>query len=151
MNKILEKECLCIGLSNAAAQEYNAPFLKKYHAVTICPGPNIANFSEIVSLSTMVDHIYGRTNIMTNEQRSNMFINELQLYIDYLIEQILATKDLDSEPKKKKQLNDYYANLKSGIQYYRDLPSELPLKTSKFIEDLNKAEKEIDKLKEMYL
>lgn len=151
MNKILEKECLCIGLSNAAAQEYNAPFLKKYHAVTICPGPNIANFSEIVPLSTMVDHIYGRTNIMTNEQRSNMFINELQLYIDYLVEQILASKDLDNEPKKKKQLNDYYTNLKSGIAYYRGLPEDISIKTSTFLEELQSAENEIDKLKEMYL
>lgn len=151
LNKILEKECLCIGLSNAAAHEYNAPFLKKYNAVTICPGPNIANFSKIVSLSTMVDHIYGRTDIMTNTARPHMFINELQLYIEYLVEQILASKDLDAEVKKKKQLNDYYLNLKTGIAYYRALPEHLGIKTEAFLKELSVAENEIDKLKEIYL
>ena len=32
----------------------------------------------------MVDHIYGRSNIITRTDRPNMFIKELNLYIDYL-------------------------------------------------------------------
>lgn len=151
LQKITEKECLCIGLSNAASHEYNAPFLKKYSAVTICPGPNIANFSKVVSLDTMINHIYGRENIMTNPERKHMFINELQLYIDYLMEQIAGAKELDSDVKKKKQLNDYYANLKSGIDYYRTLEKDLNNFPNGFIGDLDKAEKEIDTLKEIYL
>ena len=80
-----------------------------------------------------------------------MFINELQLYIDYLVEQLLAVKDLDKEPKKKKQLNEYYQNLKSGIAYYRDLPNALTMKTEAFLTQLRNAEAEIDQLKEIYL
>jgi len=57
LTTVLDKECLCIGLSNAAAIAYEKPFLKKLEAVTICPGPNIAHFSSVVSLQTMVDHI----------------------------------------------------------------------------------------------
>lgn len=151
LQKITEKECLCIGLSNAASQEYNAPFLKKYSAVTICPGPNIANFSKVVSLPTMIDHIYGRSNVMTNPERKHMFINELHLYIDYLMEQIAGAKDLDTDAKKKKQLNEYYNNLKSGIDYYRTLETQEKLLPFSFLSDLDIAEKEIDNLKEMYL
>ncbi len=151
LQKITEKECLCIGLSNAAAHEYKAPFLKKYSAVTICPGPNIANFSKVVSLNTMIDHIYGRDNIITNHERKHMFINELQLYIDYLMEQIAGTKDLETDVKKKKQLTEYYTNLKSGIEYYRALALSQKTLGSGFINDLNTSEKEIDTLKEMYL
>ena len=58
--EVLSKECLCIGLSNAASKVYEQPFVKKQEAVTICPGPNIVNFSKIASLQEMVDHIYGR-------------------------------------------------------------------------------------------
>ena len=40
----VDKECLCVGLSNAAAINYGEEFVKNLNAVTICPGPNIANF-----------------------------------------------------------------------------------------------------------
>ena len=41
---VLAKDCLCVGLSNAAALKYNEPFVKNFHTVNVCPGPNIANF-----------------------------------------------------------------------------------------------------------
>lgn len=45
---VLAKECLCVGLSNAAVKTYHLdPLLKKSTAVNICPGPNIAYFSRI--------------------------------------------------------------------------------------------------------
>lgn len=150
MSKILEKECLCIGLSNAAALEYDAPFLKKYSAVTICPGPNIVNFSKVVSLASMVGHIYGRENVMTNSSRPHMFVNELKLYIDYFIEQLIGSHDLVTNVKKKKSLTGYYENLKTGIEYYKSLITKEKL-NAKFVLDLRKAEIEIDNLKENYL
>ena len=73
----VDKECLCVGLSNVTNINYREEFVKNLNAVTICPGPNITNFSKTVSLQTMIDHIYGRTNIMTNTQWSYMFIAEL--------------------------------------------------------------------------
>lgn len=143
LSKVLDKECLCIGLSNAAAINYNKPFIKKNSSVTICPGPNIVNFNKVVSLSSMVDHIYGRENIMTNENRSHMFINELKLYIDYLAEQILEVKDLEENTKKRKSLLGYYNNLIEGIQYYKNMAESHFNK--KFISELNMAEEEINK------
>ena len=46
LQTVLEKECLCVGLSNSAAIKYDQTFLKNFPAVTICPGPNIAYFSK---------------------------------------------------------------------------------------------------------
>lgn len=88
LEEVLDKECLCIGLSNAAAINYSQTLSKNLSAVNICPGPNIVNFSEVVSLQTMTDHIYGRKNILTNNYRPHMFITELNLYINYLKEQL---------------------------------------------------------------
>lgn len=116
---VLEKECLCVGLSNSAAINYKAPLVKNLQAVTVCPGPNIVHFDKTVSLQAMVDHIYGRTNIMDNATRPHMFLAELQLYINYLKEE--AGNDPVPDEKKKKYIQNFCQNLLSGITYYRNL------------------------------
>src|SRR5690606_10028922 len=58
--EVVNKECLCVGLSNAAIVQYDLTPIKNLTAVTICPGPNIAYFDEVVTLKQMTDHIYGR-------------------------------------------------------------------------------------------
>lgn len=118
---VLEKECLCVGLSNSAAHVYDVPFVKKQEAVTVCPGPNIANFSKVVSLRTMADHIYGRTNIMTNPEREHMFITEIALYIQYLKEQLAQDEGKEPDAKRLKFYQEYYNNMMDGIAYYREL------------------------------
>lgn len=101
LNEVLDKECLCVGLSNAAAVSYKQTFIKTLKAVTICPGPNITNFSKVVSLQAMTDHIYGRTNILTNNNRPHMFIAELNLYIDYFKEEL--ENDIQAEQFSKRK------------------------------------------------
>ncbi|MVM39269.1 hypothetical protein GO730_19745 [Spirosoma sp. HMF3257] len=118
-----EKECLCVGLSNAVSHVYGVPFLKKLHAVTICPGPNIAWFSKVASLQEMTDHIYGRTNLLTNQERPHMFLNELTQYLNYLEEQ-LADLDL-ADLKRTTYLRNFSRNLEDGIAYYRQLAPSL--------------------------
>lgn len=113
---VLDKECLCTGLSNAAAIQYNTTLVKNQRAVTICPGPNIAYFTKEVSLREMTDHIYGRTNIIEDRQRPHMFITELRLYIQYLAEQ-----QADQSPKAQKYRTGFCENLLQGIAYYRNL------------------------------
>ncbi len=125
VNEVLEKECICVGLSNAAAISYDAPFVNKLNAVSICPGPNLANFSQVVSLQTMVDHIYGRTNIITNPNRPHVFIAELKLYINYLKEQLEDVQRENCDAKLKKYLLNFYQNLQSGITYYRQLSEKM--------------------------
>lgn len=144
--EVLDKECLCIGLSNAAAIQYNVPFVNKLNAVTICPGPNIVNFSEVVSLQTMVDHIYGRKNILTNDTRPHMFIAELYLYIDYLKERLDEDRQSGQLEKNKKYYAAFYQNLRNGISYYRCLPGVASLGREAFIKALDCVETELDYL-----
>lgn len=135
---VLDKECLCTGLSNAAAIQYNTTLVKNQRAVTICPGPNIAYFTKEVSLREMTDHIYGRTNIIENEQRPHMFITELRLYIQYLAEQ-----QADQSPKAQKYRAGFRDNLLQGIAYYRNLYQSGIITDSSFPGMLDDAEAQI--------
>jgi hypothetical protein len=119
LTNVLDKECLCIGLSNAASLNYQQMFIKKLQAVTICPGPNIAHFTKVVSLQTMIDHIYARTNIIEDGNRPHMFIAELNLYINYLKEEM--ENDAVPDAKKKKYYEGFCQNLLKGISYYQSL------------------------------
>jgi hypothetical protein len=144
LKEVLDKECLCIGLSNAAAINYEQTFVKKLNSVTICPGPNIVHFSTVVSLQQMTDHIYGRDNILGPAQRPHMFIAELSLYVDYLKEQ-LNSDILNGEiSKKKKYYASFCSNMRNGLAYYRQLTTLSDSNREQFIESLDKAENELD-------
>lgn len=138
---VVDKECLCVGLSNAAADRYKTPFIKGRKEVTICPGPNIVWFSKEVSLQTMVDHIYGRTNIISDGQRPHMFIAELNLYINYLREEL--EKNTQPDARKEKYFTDFYTNIREGLSYYRTLPGIRMTENDKFQLALNQAEKDL--------
>lgn len=144
---VLSKECLCIGLSNSAALNYNTFFLKNLTAVTICPGPNIAYFDKKVSLKEMVDHIYGRIDLLANKYRPDLFTKELQLYVDYFKEQVDELTESFQE-KKQKYVVEFKKNLEEGIDYYKKLaPALSEYKIgNKFEEGLKNAEKQLQKL-----
>jgi hypothetical protein len=143
----LAKECLCVGLSNSASIQYNQPFLKNLKAVNICPGPNIANFSRIVSLQTMVDHIYGRVNIMTNPARNHMFITELKIYLNYLKEEMLRDPEASSSDKRRAYFELFMNNLEEAIAYYRNLPDTIISRWPNFESELQNADKELETMK----
>ncbi len=149
LQKVLDKECLCIGLSNPAAIKYEQPFLKNLTAVTICPGPNIAYFSQKVSLQEMTDHIYGRTNIITDKKRPHAFVNELFIYINYLKEEILDEAD-NMDSKREKHFLSFHDQLLTGINYYRKIVQHCNGFSEQDIEDFNnhldKAELELEAL-----
>jgi hypothetical protein len=151
LTEVLDKECLCVGLSNAAAISYKQTFVKKLNAVTICPGPNIVNFSKVVSLEKMVAHIYGRTNIISNTARPHLFVTELNLYIDYLKEQLKADFHTEQFAKRKKYYYNYYQNLRDGIKYYRSLPPVAVARRNEFFKALYYAEIELDSLNYQYM
>ncbi|PZR39377.1 MAG: hypothetical protein DI538_07015 [Azospira oryzae] len=121
-NDVVNKECLCIGLSNAAIIKYDLPPVKNLTAVTICPGPNIAYFNKTVTLREITDHIYGRTNILADQNRPHMFLKELQLNVEYLKEQANELKSTDT--KQIKDVFDFVKQLLAGIEYYRGLTNE---------------------------
>ncbi|WP_185289194.1 hypothetical protein [Chryseobacterium lactis] len=119
-SEITDKACLCVGLVNAAYMEQDLEIKGEKQGVVICPGPNIAFFDKEVSLSEMVQHIYGNTNILSDNQRPNMFINELKMYVDYLKKEITdsATQITHSQTKK---WNSFRKNVLEGIDYYHNL------------------------------
>ena len=92
--------------------------------VSVCPGPNMAYFSKITSLQGMIDHIYGRANIITRNDRPNMFVKELKIYIDFLKNKIEETK-ASMTNKQEKNLLAFVQKLKEGINYYSGLFNEL--------------------------
>jgi hypothetical protein len=148
--QVMAKECLCVGLSNSAAITYKETFLHKQNAVNICPGPNIANFSEVVSLQTMTDHIYGRKNVAIKQNRPNMFIAELHLYIDYLKEQLEGDSEHDRLNKRKKYFASFYQNMREGIAYYSQLPGISKGHQKSFLESLEMASLEMDSINYQY-
>ncbi|MFT6795943.1 MAG: hypothetical protein ACJART_001081 [Maribacter sp.] len=119
-NKITEKSCTCVGLGTAALLAYNLDTKVEGDGVSICPGPNMAYFSKITSLADMIDHVYGKTDVMSHTNRPNMFIKELQIYLQYYKEQI---KEYNRNPteKRRKQLINFGTNLMEGIAYYEHL------------------------------
>jgi hypothetical protein len=121
---ITEKACLCVGLANASYLENDIKIKGQAQGVIICPGPNMAYFDQEVSLSKMIQHIYGNANVLQNTHRPNMFVKELTMYVDYLKKEIL---DISNEitTAQIKKLNAFKNNLLDGISYYEELFSNV--------------------------
>jgi hypothetical protein len=119
-NKITEKSCLCVGLANASYLENGIKIKGQAQGVVICPGPNMAYFDQEVSLSRMVQHIYGNDSVLTETNRPNMFIKELKMYLDYLKNEI-ATISAEITAGQIKKWNSFKRNLGEGIDYYQSL------------------------------
>jgi hypothetical protein len=143
---ITEKECLCNGLANSVLMANNLDIRMEGEAVSICPGPNMAYYSGRFSLKEMVDHIYGKINILDTNNRPNMFIKELKMYVDYLKDKI----DEASTPFTAKQIkyfDTFQTNLSNGIEYYKKMFAEnrdsLKETYENVVSDLEKLEMEL--------
>ncbi|MBL1212206.1 MAG: hypothetical protein HND52_02515 [Ignavibacteriae bacterium] len=119
-DRIIDKSCLCVGLAIAVLKLNDAAAKADGDGVLVCPGPNMAYFSTVVSLKEMTDHIYGRMNLISRKDRPNMFLKELNLYINYLKEKV---EDLNEAPTKNqiKYFDTFQTNLAEGINYYKML------------------------------
>lgn len=142
--QIVEKTCLCQGLASSAYINYGLQKKKEDLAVSICPGPNLAYFDQTYSLKEMVDHIYGRKQILLKPDRENMFINELAIYIDYLKKHIASSSP---DLKNLKYIAKFKSELHKGIQYYADLAAKFSLNNSlnrlNFLEGLKYQEQRL--------
>ncbi len=146
LEKVTEKVCLCLGLGASALSVKGIETPKMSTAAAVCPGPNIAYFSKIASLSEMVDHIYGRINLITAAYRPNLFIKELSLYIDYFFKKI----DGNFQPhtsNSEEYFNNFRRNLIDGINYYKNLIPDLKEETKavrvKILQDLEDLENKL--------
>ena len=122
-NSIIERECLCIGLG-ASTKISKDIKVAENEKVTVCPGPNLAYFSKISSLKEMVDHIYGRANILDKMPRPHMFMKEMSMYLDLFKERVENFMQKADDNKEKKQLIKFQQNLFEGINYYKSLFNE---------------------------
>ena len=122
--QIVDKSCICTGLGTSALLVNNLDTKVEGDGVSVCPGPNMAYFSKIMSLKEITDHIYGRSNIITTTDRPNMFIKELKIYIDFLKNKIEETR-VSMTDKQEKYLLTFVKNLSDGINYYYRLFTDL--------------------------
>ncbi|MDN5216622.1 hypothetical protein QQ020_31420 [Fulvivirgaceae bacterium BMA12] len=119
-DKITEKSCICVGLGTSALLANDLDTKVEGEGVSVCPGPNMAYFSEVVSLKKMTDHIYGRANILKRDDRPHMFMKELGMYINYFRKMVEeANKPMDARTVKR--IQHFRDNLNNGIRYYRYL------------------------------
>ncbi|WP_418603642.1 hypothetical protein [Hwangdonia sp.] len=119
-HKIIEKSCTCVGLGTSALLKYNLDTKVEGEGVSICPGPNMAYYSKVMSLKNITDHIYGRANMVTRNDRPNLFIKELQIYIDFLKNKLEDAK-VSFNKKEEKYLFTFTNNMKEGVFYYQNL------------------------------
>ena len=117
---VINKECLCTGLETSVLKINNLGTKLEGDAVSICPGPNMAYFSKVMSLKEITDHIYGRINVITRTDRPNMFVKELNIYIDYLASKVEDSQSFTTK-NQKEHLTTFAKNLNSGLQYYINL------------------------------
>jgi hypothetical protein len=143
-DKIVEKACTCVGLGTSALLAHDLDTKVEGSGVSVCPGPNMAYFSKSMSLKEITDHIYGRANVIERNDRPNMFVKELKIYIDYLKDRMDETK-LNMTLKQEKYLETFEQNLNDGIDYYQQMFSELKGKfeetKSKIFQDLETSKK----------
>ncbi|MBC7567616.1 MAG: hypothetical protein H7223_11715 [Pedobacter sp.] len=146
---VTEKLCLCVGLCTSAYKKYDLLKSKENHAVSICPGPNLAYFDQQYTLKQMIDHIYGRNNILNGKDRPNLFNKEFALYVDYLKKEMDGLV-LEFSEKKSKYVNKFQNQLNNGIEYYKTLMANVdPMLTLWNKEQINKFEAIAEGLKQL--
>ena len=123
-DKIVEKSCTCVGLGTSALIAHGVDTKTEGPGVSVCPGPNMAYFSRKMSMKEMVDHIYGRINVISRKDRPNMFVKELGIYIDFLKDKI-DEASTNMTKKQEKYLINFSNNLDEGIKYYQTLFSDI--------------------------
>lgn len=149
-NKIVDKSCICVGLGTAALLVNNLDTRIEKKGVSVCPGPNIAYFSREMTLKEMVDHIYGKIDLIRKKNRPHMFIKELSLYINWLKTKIDETEKPWTD-KQKEHFETFRNNLADGIRYYKELFANMKTSISqsgnRCLEDLEKHRAQLAKLK----
>ena len=133
--EVTEKDCLCEGLGASALLSEGLQPAHKLNAVTICPGPNLAYFSGVFTLQQMVDHIYGRLNLLNSVKRSNLFVNELRMYVKYFDDEMKKNMD-NLTTKKVRYFQLFQTNLLQGVDYYKQLIPSLKNEAERYLEEM---------------
>jgi len=144
---VVEKSCICVGLGTAFLIKNGLPTTNEGSGVSVCPGPNIAYFSKILTLKEMVAHIYGKINVIERTDRPHVFIKELQININYLKEKY---KENNLTQKQLDGLKIFKQNLINGVNYYNKLFNEVKIDNENIVKssltELNKLFEELNNL-----
>jgi hypothetical protein len=132
---VAEKACLCEHLSASGIINSHTTAETDTRAVAVCPGPNLAFFSRTFSLEEMVGHIYGRIQVLNDLHRPNMFINELQIYIDYMKNEIQKRMERWNT-KEQRYFDTFRKNLEDGIAHYKELIPKLKEESDRYRETM---------------
>jgi hypothetical protein len=139
-DKIVDKSCICVGLGTTALLNNDLDRKDEGENVSICPGPNMAYFSKVVSKEEMIGHIYGKNNIISRIDRPNMYVKELTMYIDYLRNKI-SEEITPIVPKQMRYFNKFRNNLLDGIDYYKRLYGEIKVE---LVSEFERLENELN-------
>ena len=146
---ITEKSCICVGLGTSALLDYGLDTKKEKEGVSVCPGPNLAYFSNVISLQRMINHIYGREENLARPDRPNMFIKELNIYLDYFKKEIQQSAD-NFNRKQAKYLDRFANNLNDGIEYYynvfEQVQSRFKNKKTAILKELEEGKQTLQKM-----
>lgn len=120
--KVVKKTCLCDHLGNGAL--INLGIKKEEKAPqAVCPGQNISWFNREYSLMEMMAHFYNKQKSLVSKDRPHMFAKEIQMYVDYF-DRLIKKSDLNE--RTTKTLNEFYENMKSGMEYCRTFSQKKP-------------------------
>lgn len=148
IDKVTEKACICTGLGTSFLLNEGISTYKVGDGVSICPGPNMAYFDRQLTLKQMIAHIYGRENVLSQEERPHVFIKELSLYVDYFKNKLNELKRSEKSPSLS-SLYQFKNNLLEGISYYKNLFNEIldneSQELNQLLSQLFNAEKELKK------
>jgi hypothetical protein len=117
---VLVKSCICDHLGNGALVKLGAT--EKALPVAVCPGPNLAWFTRNYSLDEMVDHIYGRVQLVGSE-RPHHLAAELVISVDYY--ERLIERDDGSEASRR-GLDEMRRNLEAELDGLERLAERPP-------------------------
>ena len=144
--RVTVKTCLCDHLGNGALinlgikEEGKAP-------QAVCPGQNISWFNREYSLMEMMEHFYGKRKSLISPDRPHMFAKEIQMYVDYFDKLV---KESDLNERVSATLKEFYENLKSGMEFCRNLSKKTPY-TSENIESIKFwVDEQKNRLEEIY-
>ena len=130
--KVVKKTCLCDHLGNGAL--INLGIKKEQKAPqAVCPGQNISWFNREYSLVEMMAHFYNKQKSLVSKERPHMFAKEIQMYVDYF-DRLVMKSELNE--RMTKTLNEFYENMKSGMEYCRTFAQKQPF-TSENIASIN--------------
>ncbi len=151
--EVMKKSCVCNDLGEATVIKNHLEHANRKLFPAICPGPNLAYFSKVVSLQEMADHIYGRINLLRPGHRPHMFLKELKLNIDFL--RVEVQKALPKPTAKQiEYFVEFRRNLVEGIEYYKKLFPRMTEETEEFrakmLEELQELRSKLDELISTY-